>query len=253
MVYPHERVGDIIIIAAVTGILGAKIFTWIEDIEGFMRDPWGAITSFSGLAFYGGLICAPIALLYYCHKKKIHKGHFIDAAAPVVMIAYAVGRLGCHFSGDGDWGIENPFERPAWLAWVPDWGWSYTYPHNVINSGSVIIPEADCLKFNQTGHCHELAEGVYPTSVYEFLMGTTIFSFLMAIRKKIQYIPGLLFAIYIIFNGIERFLIEFVRVNDKYDWFFGLSQAQMIALGLVLIGILLGVGLILAQHNSKKK
>lgn len=229
-VYPHERVGDIIMIAAVTGILGAKIFTWIEDIPGFLRDPIGALLSFSGLTFYGGLIVAAFCVIYYGHRKKIPAGHLADAAAPVLMIGYGIGRLGCHFSGDGDWGIVNTLSKP--FAALPDWLWAYTYPNNVNNDG---IPIPGCVG----QYCHVLPQGVYPTSVYEFLMASVIFIILLLLRKKMP-VGGMLFGLYLLLNGIERFSIEFVRHNDLYNVLGAkLSQAQIIAIGLMITGTLL--------------
>lgn len=227
MVFPHQRIGDMIMLAAIFGILGAKIFTWIEDIPAFLSDPIGALLSFSGLTFYGGLICAAAALIFYAYKKQIHIGRLIDATAPALILGYGMGRLGCHFSGDGDWGIVNLSAKP--LAWLPDWAWAYTYPNNVTNQG---VPIEGCIG----KYCHVLPEPVYPTSVYEFAMALGIFLFLVAIRKSIR-IPGVLFGIYLIMNGLERYGIEAVRVNDRYDWAFGMSQAQIIAVSLMILGI----------------
>ena len=240
-VLPSYRVGDFIILAAISGILGAKIFTWIEDIPAFLADPIGAIMSFSGLAFYGGLITAAVVLLYYGKKKKIPPLRLADITAPALIIAYAVGRLGCHFSGDGDWGIENLRAKP--LSFLPDWAWAYTYPNNVIEKG-VQIP--GCVG----DYCFQLPNPVWPTSVYEFVFGTIIFFILWGLRKKLMLIPGLLFCLYLILNGIERGTIETIRVNDRYDWFFNFSQAQMIALGFILSGLIFGAYLII-QHKNK--
>jgi phosphatidylglycerol:prolipoprotein diacylglycerol transferase len=228
MVYPHQRIGDMIMLAAIFGILGAKIFTWIEDIPAFLRDPVGALLSFSGLTFYGGLICAAATLMYYAYKKQISMGGLIDATAPALILGYGIGRLGCHFSGDGDWGIVNTAPKP--FAALPDWAWSYTYPNNVTGQG---IPIEGCVG----KYCSVLPEGVYPTSVYEFVFSVIIFLVLVAIRRSIR-IPGILFGIYLVLNGLERFCIEIVRVNDRYDWAFGMSQAQIIAVSLMLLGVL---------------
>lgn len=226
-VFPHERVGDIIMLAAITGILGAKIFTWIEDIDGFLRDPVGAILSFSGLTFYGGLIVAAAAVFYYGYRKQIPGGYLADAAAPVLMIGYGIGRLGCHFSGDGDWGIVNLAAKP--IAALPDWLWSYTYPNNVNNEG---IPIEGCVG----QYCHVLPQGVYPTSVYEFLMAAAIFTVLMLLRKRLPA-SGMLFGVYLVLNGLERFTIELIRHNELYNVLgYSLSQAQIIALGLMAAG-----------------
>lgn len=106
-IWPHDRVGDIIILGLVFGILGAKLFDNFEHWNEFIEDPVGRIFSQSGLTFYGGLIMAAIAICWYANKKGIKIKHLVDAAAPALMIAYAIGRIGCQVSGDGDWGIFN--------------------------------------------------------------------------------------------------------------------------------------------------
>jgi len=229
IVHPYELVGDIIVLAAITGVLGSKLLSLIENYEDFFADPLGQIFSFSGLTFYGGLIAAGFAVAWYVKQKKgaLSLVHMLDVAAPAIMIGYAVGRLGCHFSGDGDWGKPNVLENPG----LPDWAWSYDYPNNVLGRG-IPFEMADGTMANR------LEQGVWPTSVYEFLLGTGIFGFLVAIRKKLG-IPGLLFGIYLMLNGLERFLIEFIRVNDRYA--FNLSLSQFIALGLVVVGFALVV------------
>lgn len=106
-IWPHDRVGDIIILGLVFGILGAKLFDNFEHWNDFIEDPIGRIFSQSGLTFYGGLIMAAIAICWYANKKGIKIKHLVDAAAPALMIAYAIGRIGCQVSGDGDWGVFN--------------------------------------------------------------------------------------------------------------------------------------------------
>ncbi len=229
-IYPRERVGDIIMVAAISGIIGAKIFTWLDDPSAFINDPIGSLLSFDGLTFYGGLILGTVSVMYYARTKKIPLRRIADAAAPAIIMAYAVGRLGCHFSGDGDWGIENTAAKP--FSWLPDWMWAYNYPNNVIEAG---VPIPGCVG----EYCYQLPLAVWPTSVYEFLMGATIFLILMALRKKLV-VPGLLFCVFLFFNGIERFFIEFVRINDRKSALgLNLSQAQWIAIGMMVSGIIL--------------
>jgi prolipoprotein diacylglyceryltransferase len=157
--------------------------------------------------------------------------YMIDAAAPGLMLAYAVGRGGCQLSGDGDWGVVNTASKPSWLSALPDWMWSFKYPHNVIRE-SVPIPGCE------GKYCYELPEPVFPTPFYEIVMASIIFLILWNIRKKVNT-PGILFCVYLILNGLERFFIEFIRVNKLYDVFgLSLSQAQFIALGLIAAGIL---------------
>ncbi|TAF48890.1 MAG: diacylglyceryl transferase, partial [Sphingobacteriia bacterium] len=136
-IWPQDRVGDIVIYAAVFGFLGAKVFHNLENWKEFTQDPIGSLIAFSGLTFYGGLICAGAAIIWYARRHKIPLLPFADAFAPTMMFAYAFGRVGCQISGDGDWGIVNNSHKP--FSWLPDWAWSYTYPHNVLEAG-VPIP-----------------------------------------------------------------------------------------------------------------
>ena len=227
-VHPHQLVGNMIMIAAISGIIGAKIFASLENWGDFINDPIGQLLSFSGLTFYGGLIFGAISVSYYAKKNGIKLLHLIDAFAPSLILAYGIGRIGCHVSGDGDWGIVASTQPDWWF--LPDWIWSYNYPNNVINEGT-LIPGCEG-KF-----CYELAENVYPTPFYETIMAGIIFLFLWRIRKKIN-IAGMLFFIYLTLNGIERFLIEKIRVNTKYDILGGITQAEIISSFLILTGLL---------------
>lgn len=238
-VHPYQLMGTILVWAAITGFLGAKIFHNLEYLDDFMKDPIGGLLSFSGLTFYGGLICGGAGVLYIAHKNGIKPLHMLDVGAPGMMLAYAVGRIGCHLSGDGDWGIVNAAPKPEWL---PNWLWSSTYPHNVIGEG---VPIKDCVgRF-----CTELPLPVYPTALYEALMGLVLFALIWSIRKKI-HAPGLLFSIYLILNGLERFTIELIRVNSKYHVAgIAFTQAELISTILVIIGIL---GAFWSTHQHKK-
>ncbi|MEO8772555.1 MAG: prolipoprotein diacylglyceryl transferase family protein [Ferruginibacter sp.] len=106
-IWPHDRVGDIVILGLIFGILGAKLFDNFENWNDFIADPIGRLFSPTGLTFYGGLILAAIAICWFAVKKGIQLKYLVDAAAPAIMIAYAIGRIGCQVSGDGDWGIYN--------------------------------------------------------------------------------------------------------------------------------------------------
>ena len=106
-IWPHDRIGDMVIFALVFGILGAKLFDNLENWDRFIKNPIGNLLSPSGLTFYGGLICATIAISIYVVKKGINFWHAADCFAPAMMIAYAIGRIGCQVSGDGDWGVYN--------------------------------------------------------------------------------------------------------------------------------------------------
>ncbi|MEO8583351.1 MAG: prolipoprotein diacylglyceryl transferase family protein, partial [Flavitalea sp.] len=273
-IWPHDRVGDIVIFAAVFGFMGAKIFHNLENWNEFWKNPIEALLSFSGLTFYGGLICAAIAIYFYAKKHKIGFRYLCDAMAPTLLLAYALGRIGCQVSGDGDWGILNSayvstpegtvvaaddatfkrvfnqdttiymqqsgFRSAAEIqhthveapTWFPKWMVAYNFPHNVINEGVAI---KDC-----TGqYCHQLPIPVFPTAFYETIVCLLLTGMLFLLRSRMK-VPGTLFAVYLIFNGIERFFVEKIRVNTQYH-FFGLhpTQAELISSLLVIAGIVM--------------
>lgn len=231
-VHPYQLVGNITMIAAISGIIGAKLFHNLENMDDFMADPIGQLLSFSGLTFYGGLICGAVAVIYYTKKYGINYKIISDAAAPGLMLAYGIGRMGCHFSGDGDWGITNLAPKPEWMSFLPDWTWAYTYPNNVINAG---VPIEGCVG----NYCNELLYPVFPTPIYEIAMALALFGLLWALRKRIN-IAGMLFGIYMIVNGLERFFIEKIRVNTKYIIFEKeITQAELISFGLIITGIII--------------
>lgn len=270
-IYPHDRVGDIVILAVVFGFAGAKLFHILENWQDFTKDP-GSYLSFSGLTFYGGLIVAGIAVYRYARKYNITFRILLDAFGPTMMLAYALGRIGCQVAGDGDWGILNsayvstpggkvmpsdttqfrqtlelnreeyisqfgsltevPHKSVKAPGFLPTWLFAYNYPHNVLSEG-VRFP--DC---TDRQYCSFLPVPVFPTPFYETVACLILFGILMALRKKINFAGGL-FAIYMIFNGVERFFVETIRVNTKYD-IGGLhpTQAEIISTALVLAGVI---------------
>jgi prolipoprotein diacylglyceryl transferase len=227
--WPQDRVGELTILALVFGLVGAKVFDAFENWSSFIKDP-SSIFSAEGLTFYGGLICAALAIWWYARKHKIGFWHLNDAAAPALMLAYSVGRIGCQVSGDGDWGIPSTGPKP--FSWLPDWMWGYTYPNNVAGEG-IRIPGCN-EKF-----CFQLAEPHFPTPFYETVICFILFLILWSVRKRLK-IPGTLFALYLVLNGVERFFIEKIRVNKKID-FLGLhfTQAELISLLLIISGVVL--------------
>lgn len=226
----EDHVGNIILLGVVGGLVGAKIFHNLENPGEFMADPIGALLSFSGLTFYGGLIVAAFLIIRYGKKHGLPAWHLADAASPALMMGYGIGRIGCQMSGDGDWGIVNTSPKPSWMSALPDWMWSFKFPHNVNNEG---VPIPGCVG----RWCHELPLPVFPTSFYETLMAVILFAVLWSFRKKIK-VPGLMFSIYLLLNGMERFLIESIRVNTKYHILGAeITQAQLISSALIIAGI----------------
>ena len=249
---PHQRTADIVIWSAISGIAGGRLFSILENLDGFARDPIGTVFSGSGLTVYGGIIVGFTFVYWYVKRLGIKPIRMMDISGMAILVGYAIGRLGCQIAGDGDWGIAAAVQPDWWF--LPDWLWAYDYPNNV-NNANVLMEGCDPTEysnaFSQRGigteeacqaacgyrYCHHLENPVYPTPIYEIIMYMMGFSLLWLLRRKIQ-IAGILFFMFMIINGVSRFLIEKIRVNTTYDYF-GVewSQAQYISVAFVLIGI----------------
>lgn len=230
-VHPYQLVGTMTFIAAIGGILGAKLFDAIEDLDRLFADPIGVIFSGSGLSIYGGLIIGGGSVVYYAYKKKIKIVHVVDACAPALMLAYGIGRIGCQLAGDGDWGVPNTAPMPEMLSFLPDWMWSFDYFGNV-NGVDLGAPGRPMLV---DGFLYE--GNAWPTPFYETVMSFIIFGILWGARKRIKA-AGVMFSLYLMFNGAERFFIEKIRINSNYH-FLGIeaTQAEIIAVLLFFVGI----------------
>ncbi len=264
--FPHQRVGEITVIAAVAGIIGAKLFGVLEDPIAFAKYPLEMFFSGSGLAIYGGYIFGFGACYVYLRRNQMPPLHMLDAAVPALLLGYAVGRLGCHFSGDGDWGIANAMAVPSWW-FLPDWLWAYDYPNNVTNQG-ILLEQCDPAKWQELLHnrrlnieerclracgiryCHVLQPPVFPTPIYESTICLLALFAFQRFRKMIQ-LPGMLFFLYLIFNGVERFFIEKIRVNITYESLpFQPTQAEIISILFFMIGV---TGVVWIWLKAKKR
>ncbi|MEX2090194.1 MAG: prolipoprotein diacylglyceryl transferase [Bacteroidota bacterium] len=208
-------------IAVVAGIAGSKLLFLIEHWGQFIADPMGMAFSPTGLTFYGGFLLATLMIFLYARNKKVRFFSIADAVSPGLILGYGIARLGCHFAGDGDYGF------PTDLPWGTDYS-NGTYPPSVAFRG---FPEI-------TGRypggvvpdnilCH-------PTPVYELIFCAIIFSILWRYRKSIHG-NGRMFTLYLMLAGLERFSIEFLRLNPRIA--LGLSEAQVIAIGLMIVGL----------------
>ena len=245
---PSYHMGAITMAAFIGGIFGAKLFHILENMSQFYANPMDSILSFSGLTYYGGLIVGAASVLFVAYKRGIPVLHMLDVGGPAMMLAYGTGRIGCHVSGDGDWGIVNELPKPKWMNLLPDWMWAYNYPNNVnkvcnpfTETDPRYLENINC-DFNETPY---LIANVFPTPLYEAIACALLFFVLWMLRKRLKY-AGVLFGIYLILNGLERFLIEKIRVNTIMDSF-NMTQAEIISFSLML----LGVSLILFSLNKK--
>jgi phosphatidylglycerol:prolipoprotein diacylglycerol transferase len=228
---PHEVVTDLSLVVTIAGVFGARLFHIFEHIDIFLANPWSMILNRSGLSIFGGLIFGTIAGVICIKHWRLPVRPLLDAVAPAMMLGYAIGRIGCQVSGDGDWGVmANMTKKPSWL---PTWAWAQAYENNIFG---VIIP----------------LPGVYPTPMYETLIAVACFGILWALRKH-PFHTGWLFSIYLILAGSERFLIEKIRINPVFKiGALHATQAEFISVFLVLTGIagVLMFGRRLAQKHA---
>jgi phosphatidylglycerol:prolipoprotein diacylglycerol transferase len=228
---------NITLIALVAGVAGSKILYLIENWSSFILDPIGMTFNPGGLTYYGGFILAAFSIYMYGNKKGIKFFTIADAIAPGLILGYGIARIGCHLAGDGDYGF------PTTLPWGTNYS-SGTYPPSVAFQD---FPEITS----------QFPEGIvpnnipcHPTPVYEFILCALICWFLWSIRKKTTQ-TGKLFMIYLMLAGIERFVIEFLRPNPRI--IFGLSEAQLISLVLIALGLFGWRRLTTSVQTSKAK
>ncbi|MFN3134395.1 MAG: prolipoprotein diacylglyceryl transferase [Candidatus Kryptonium sp.] len=233
---------EMVILALVSGIVGARLLYLIENFDNFLKAPLEMIFSAGGLTWYGGFIAAFIVLFIYVKRRNLPILKVLDAIAPAAALGYGIGRIGCHLSGDGDYGIptslpwgtiyangtlkptyalRNYFER------FPDLADKYDY----WEKASKVIGE------DRFGIITEFDTFIklHPTPIYEFILMLIIFAFLWIHRKRIKF-SGELFGLYLILSSTERFFIEFIRLNPPL--FLGISEAQVISIFLFVSGII---------------
>jgi len=238
--HPYQLMDSLLLYCGLFGFAGAILFAKLEAIGHVTVSRFETVARFNGLNYYGALITGALTYLYINKRHGIRAAIAADIGSPGMMLAYAIGRMGCHIAGDGDWGIVNNKPLPFGLGWLPEWLWAWRYPHNSIHQG-IYIP--GCAGNN----CTVLAEPVYPTSLYEFIICLCLFFLLWMLRRHLKK-PGFLFAYFAILNGAERFTIEFIRVNPRYSiGYWNVSQAQVIAVGFMLTGLIV---LLLSTRKS---
>lgn len=211
---------NITLIALVAGVAGSKMLYLIEHWSEFAADPVGMAFSPSGLTFYGGFILAALAIYFYVRRKKVSFFAVADAVAPGLLLGYGIARIGCHLAGDGDYGF------PTSLPWGTDYS-KGTYPPSAAFRN---FPEVASQYPNGVVPDNTLC---HPTPVYEFLLCALFFWVLWRMRKTTTP-DGKLFMAYLVLAGLERFSVEFIRLNPRIA--LGLSEAQIIAVGLMLVG-----------------
>ncbi len=242
--WDQKHISRFTFIALVGGIVGAKLFSIVEDFGEFLKDPIAQLFSPSGLTFYGGFILATAGIWFYVKKHKLPFRAMADAIAPVVFLAYGIGRIGCQLAGDGDYGIptksvlgmhySNGTAKPTnvfepYFANHPEERAEWKY-----DSLRAINLRQDDMGFKVTAFDEVVT--AHPTPLYELAAALLAFLFLWSRRAKWQFAEGKAFAATVVLMGIERLLVEFLRVNPLY---LGISQAQWISVGMIIVGAIM--------------
>jgi phosphatidylglycerol:prolipoprotein diacylglycerol transferase len=195
---PGDWAYEIVFSALVGGLVGARIDYLIENYDKVSDDLLGNIFSGSGLVWLGGLLGGAAGVLLWAWRRGFLGLQLLDACAVPLAVGYAVGRIGCQLSGDGDYGVKS------------DLPWAMSYPDGT-------VPTTD---------------RVHPTPIYETLTMLFVAWVLWRLRDRVR--PGMLFATYLVLAGLERLLVEFVRRNDEVA--LGLTLPQLISVGMILVG-----------------
>ena len=196
---PERQAYDMVLWAYIGGWVGARLFVIPTGWQYFVEAPVAFLLSGSGWVWYGGVIGGAVAVLVWARRVGIPGLVIADVAAPALAIGLAIGRLGCQLAGDGDYGV--PTDLP----------WGMSYPDGV-------VPTTD---------------RVHPTPIYELICYVAIFVVLW--RQRHRGLPnGALIAQYLIYSGVARFAVEFLRRNP--GWLVGLTTAQWMSIGSVAIG-----------------
>jgi phosphatidylglycerol---prolipoprotein diacylglyceryl transferase len=206
---PVDWAYEISFAALLGGLVGARLYFVVENYDDVKDDLLGNIFSGAGLVWYGGAIGGAIAVLAWGWWRGFFGLKLLDLCAVPLALGYAIGRIGCQVSGDGDYG----------KAW--DGPWAMAYPDGTVPT----------------------TQDVHPTPIYETLSMGLVALLLWHWRDRFR--PGILFAFYLVFSGLERFLVEFLRRNP--DSVAGLTTPQVQSLVLLLAGV---VWLIVAERRA---
>jgi phosphatidylglycerol---prolipoprotein diacylglyceryl transferase len=189
---------EMIFAALFGGLVGARVYYLAQNWSDVKHDVFGNLFSGSGLVWYGGAIGGALAVLAWAWYRGFLTLVLLDVAAPALALGYAIGRVGCQLSGDGDYGKASHLP------------WAMSYPDGTVPT----------------------TQRVQPTPVYETVAMGLIAWALWSLRDRFR--PGILFALYLVLSGLERLLVEFVRRNDRV-WA-GLTTPQIESIALMLIG-----------------
>ena len=218
--YKGEWASTLVAWSAISGVVGSRIYDIIDNWPHYAANPLDMIFSSAGFVWYGGLMGGAIASYFVARYYRIPWLVLTDMAVPGLAIGHAIGRIGCLLSGDGDWGT------------VSDLPWAMAYPNAIVGWNGQTVLKLD--SHNHLVSAFYPGVRVHPAPVYETILYTGVFLVLWSLRKK-PHVDGQIVYLYLILAGACRFLVEFVRVNPRVLW--GLSEAQLIALVMIAIGV----------------
>ena len=198
---PVDWAYEIVFAALVGGVVGARGYYVIQNYSQVKHDLLGSVFSGSGLVWYGGAIGGAIGVLAWMRWHDALELRMLDMCATALALGYAIGRIGCQVSGDGDYGISSSLP------------WAMGYPH-----GTVPTPPGVT---------------VQPTPIYETVAMCLVAYLLWRLRDRVR--PGVVFASYLVLSGLERFLVEFIRRNKEV--LAGLTAPQLESIALLAIGL----------------
>jgi len=217
--YNPDFATALILAAAIAGLAGARIYDILDNFQLYMANPVSMIWSGSGFVWYGGLIGGITGVALVSRRWGVPVLITADVSAPALAIGQALGRIGCHLSGDGDWGL--PSKLP----------WAVAYRHAIVGWNGDTVLKLDAHNNLVPGFFPGVR--VQPAPIYEAILYTCVFLFLWS-RRRNAGAAGRVFYMYLVLAGASRFLVEFVRVNPRV--LIGLSEAQLIAIGMMVIG-----------------
>lgn len=190
---------EIIFAGLAGGLIGSRLWYLLAHTSQFSDDPLGSAFGGTGLVWYGGAIGGAVAVLAWAWRRDFLGVALLDLCAVPLAVGYAIGRIGCQISGDGDYG--EPSDLP----------WAMAYPDGTVPT----------------------TEKVHPTPIYETLAMGLVAWVLWTLRDRLR--PGAVFALYLSAAGTERFLVEFIRRNDAV--LLGLTEAQLTSLAMAAAGV----------------
>ena len=212
-----DAMPDIVLAALIGTLIGAK--TYYVVLTG---DP-SAFLSRGGFVFWGGFMGSVVLCYATIKYKKLDFLKIADVAGIGIAAGYSVGRTGC-------WAVGDDYGRPF------NGFFATQFPEGAPPSTAAVMSQQFGIQFPAGTNPSEVI-AVYPTQLYETLMGFVMFLVLWRFRKHAN-LPGWLFGLYCILAGVERFIVEFFRAKDD-RLTIGLSTAQLIGLAILTIGIAL--------------